>query len=216
MPVAWPSERLELDTDDPTLKALETLTPFGKGSRVTVVGPSRAGKTEAVRRVGEALAGREDLEVSAVLLGARPEEIADWAAGPVPVVTSLTFGHSADALAQALEQAVEQSRRVAARGGDAVLLVDGFEHLPTAAARRALVAARNLAEGGSLTILATALAPVGGETTVVALDPVLAALGSFPALALRESGTLRPELLVGPEGVEHIRATRAEQVQAQL
>jgi transcription termination factor Rho len=216
LPVAWPSERLALESDDPTLKALETLTPFGKGSRVTVAGPPRAGKTEALKRLAAALAGREGLEVTAVLLGARPEELADWAGGQVPVAASLTFGASADAQAQALEQAVEQGRRVAARGGDAVLLIDGFEHVPPAAARRALVAARNLAQGGSLTIVATAPAPLGGETTVATLDPVLASLGSFPALALGASGTLRPELLVGEEGVEHIRAARAEQLQAQL
>jgi len=95
---------------------------------------------------------------------------------------------------------------VAARGGDAVVLIDGFEYLPAAAARRALAAGRNLAGGGSLTVIATSPEPIGGETTVVALDRALAAAGSFPALALSESGTLRPELLVGESGAAAIRS----------
>ena len=216
LPVAWPTERLELGSDDPTLKALESLTPFGKGSRVTLTGPSRSGKTEALRRVAQSLSTREGLEATVVLTGSRPEELGDWASAGVPMACALTFAASPDAQLQALEQAVEQARRVAARGGDAVLLVDGLEYLPPAAARRALAAGRNLSEGGSLTVIATALLPVGGETTVVSLDPVLASLGRFPALALRASGTLRPELLVGESGAEEIRTARAEQLQAQL
>jgi transcription termination factor Rho len=133
----------------------------------------------------------------------RPEEIADW---PITPGSALTFAASADAQAQAVEQAVETGRRVAARGGDAVVLIDGFEYLPAAAARRALAAGRNLAGGGSLTVIATSPGPVGGETTVVALDRHAATLGNFPALALAESGTLRSELLVGEAGTAAIRS----------
>ncbi|HEY8582980.1 MAG TPA: hypothetical protein VIL49_08525, partial [Capillimicrobium sp.] len=67
----------------------------------------------------------------------------------------------------------------------------------------------NLAGGGSLTVIATSPAPVGGETTVIALDRAIAALGTFPALALAESGALRAELLVGETGVEALRAATA-------
>ena len=209
--VAWPSERIELGSEDPTAKAIEWLTPFGKGSRVTISGATRAGKTEALRRIAHALAGREGLEVSLVLAGVRPEEVDEW---PLAPVNALSFAASADAQAAAIEHAVELGRRVAARGGNAVVLVDGFEYLPPPAARRALGAARNLAEGGSLTIVATALAPVGGETTLVALDPAMAALGRFPALNLALSGTLRPELLVGEEGAAAIAGARAEALPA--
>jgi transcription termination factor Rho len=90
-----------------------------------------------------------------------------------------------------------------------VVLIDGFAYVGEGAARRALSAGRNLASGGSLTVVATASAPVGGETTVVALDADAAALGSFPALSLKDSGTLRPELLVGEAGAQAIRAARA-------
>jgi transcription termination factor Rho len=212
LPVAFPTERLELGSEDVTLKAVEWLTPFGKGSRMVVCGPARSGKTELVRRLVAELAGREGLEVHVVLAGARPEEIGEWASGPVAPVAALSFAASADSQAQAVEQVVEQGRRVAARGGDAVVVVDGVQHLPPHAARRTLAAARNLVDGGSLTIVATASAPLGGETTVVALDAGLTALRRFPALDLAASGTLRPELLVGEAGAEAIARARAEQV----
>jgi copper oxidase (laccase) domain-containing protein len=70
--------------------------------------------------------------------------------------------------------------------------------------------ARAIADGGSLTVIATAMMPLGGETTVVALDAMLTALGRFPALDLAASGTLRPELLVGEAGAEAIAKARAE------
>ena len=177
LPVAWPAERIQLGSEDPTVKAIEWLTPFGKGSRVVISGPSRAGKSEALRRLAGALSARAGLEVSAVLTGVRPEEIADW---PVEPGAALTFAASVDAQAQAVEQAVEVGRRVAARGGDAVVLIDSLEYLPAAAARRAMAAARNLAGGGSLTVIATAPEPVGGETTVVVLDRALAAARELP------------------------------------
>jgi transcription termination factor Rho len=89
--------------------------------------------------------------------------------------------------------------------------VDSLDGIAPAAARRALAAARNIADGGSLTIVATAALPVGGETTVVALDALLAGLGRFPAIDLSASGTLRSELLVGEAGAEAIAKARAEQ-----
>ena len=145
-----------------------------------------------------------------MLTGVRPEEVAEWQDGEPAPLASLTFAASADAQAQAVEQAIEQGRRVAARGGDAVVVIDTLELLAPAAARRALAAARNLVDGGSLTVLATAPAPLGGETTVVALDAGLTALRRFPALDLAASGTMRPELLVGDAGAEAIAKARAE------
>jgi transcription termination factor Rho len=212
LPAAFPSTRLELGSDDPTVKAIEWLTPIGKGSRVVLAGPARAGKSEALRRLAGALAGREGLELTLVLAGVRPEEVAEWKdAGPEPVA-ALSFAASPDAQAQALEQAIEQGRRVAARGGDAVVLVDTLDYVPAGAARRALAAARDIVDGGSLTVIATAAAPLGGETTVVALDPALTALGRFPAVDLAASGTLHPERLVGDAGAEAIAKARAEQL----
>jgi transcription termination factor Rho len=204
LPVSFPSERFELGSEDPTVKAIEWLTPFGKGSRVVLAGPARAGKTEALRRLAEALGALDGLEVSVVLAGVRPEELGE--------IGGLSFGSSPDSQAQAVEQAIEQGRRVAARGGDAVVLVDSLEYLPPQAARRALAAARNITDGGSLTVIATAAAPLGGETTVVTLDAALTALGRFPAIDLLASGVVRPELLVGDAGAEAIAKARAEQL----
>jgi transcription termination factor Rho len=122
----------------------------------------------------------------------------------------VSFAASSDAQAQAVGSAVEQGRRVAARGGDAVVLIDTLEYLSPAAARRALAAARNIVDGGSLTVVATAPAPLGGETTVVTLDAALTALGRFPAVNLAASGVVHPELLVGDAGAEAIAKARAE------
>ena len=213
LPAAFPTERIELGGDDPTLKAIEWLTPFGKGSRVTIAGPARAGKTEALRRLAGALAEREGLVVSVALAGVRPEEITEWNAGPVPVAASAGLSASVDAQGQAVEHAVEQARRIAARGGDAIVLVDTLEGVSPSTARRALAAARNIVDGGSLTVIATAAAPIGGETTVIALDAELASAGRFPALDLATSGTVRPELLVGDAGAEAIMAARREAVE---
>ena len=210
LPVIFPAERLALGTEDPTVKAIEWLTPFGKGSRVTLVGPARSGKTEALRRITAALAEQGGVELSVVLAGVRPEEVPDWQSGPAAPATAVSFAASADAQGQAVEQAVEQARRVAARGADAVVIVDSLEYVAPAVARRALAAARNIADGGSLTVIATAPAPLGGETTVIALDGTLTAMGRFPALDLAASGTMRPELLVGDAGAEAIAKARAE------
>ena len=212
LPCEFPAERFELGSEDPTVKAIEWLTPFGKGSRVVLAGPARSGKTEALRRLAGALAGLEGLDVSLVLAGVRPEEIGEWAQGPVDPGAALSFAASTDAQAQAVEQAIELGRRVAARGGDAVVLIDTLEHLPPHAARRALAAARNITDGGSLTVVATVAAPVGGETTVATLDAERTALGRFPALDLTRSGVLRPERLVGEAGAEAIAKARADQL----
>ena len=213
LPASFPTERLALGDDDPTVKAIEWLTPFGRGSRVTVVGAARAGKTEALRRIARALSGQEGLDVSIVLAGTRPEEIGEWTDRIAPAA-AVTFSASAEAQAHAIEQVVEQGRRVAARGQDAVVIVDSLEYVAPAAARRVLGAARNLTESGSLTVIAAAPAPVGGETTVVALDAALTALGRFPSLDLAASGTLRPDLLVGEAGAEAIARARAESLGA--
>jgi transcription termination factor Rho len=210
LPCTFPSVRLELGSDDPTLKAIEWLTPIGRGSRVVIIGGALAGKTETLRRLAAALAGVEGLELSLVLTGVRPEEAADWKAGPVAPAASLTLAAGADAQGQALERAVETAQRIAARGGHAVVLVDSLDGIAPAVARRALAAARAIVDGGSLTVIATAASPLGGETTVIGLDATRTAARNFPALDLRASGVLRPELLVGDAGAEAIASARAE------
>jgi transcription termination factor Rho len=213
LPVDWPSERLALGSQDPTLEAIEWLTPLGRGSRVVIVGARHAGKTETLRRMLETLHGREDLEVSLVLVGVRPEEVGQWREGPVAPAAALTFAASADSQDQALERVIDAAKRVAARGGDALVAIDSLDALHPQAARKALAAARNLRDGGSLTVIALAESPLGGETTVIALDAALTSTGRQPILDLINSGTLRPELLVGDDGAQAITKARAAAVE---
>jgi transcription termination factor Rho len=210
LPAAMPAERIKVGSEDPTLKAIEWLTPFGKGSRVAIVGASRSGKSEALRRLAGALAGRDELTLSVALAGVRPEEISEWAQGPVAPAAAVSFAASEEAQNSAIEPVIDQARRLAARGADAVVLIDTLDGASPQMARKAMASARNIVDGGSVTVIATASAPIGGETTVISLDVALASIGRFPALDLVASGTLRPELLVGEAGAEAIARTRAE------
>jgi transcription termination factor Rho len=214
LPVAYPSERLALGSEDPTLAAIEWLTPLGRGSRAVICGASRSGKTTTLHKMLAMLAGREGLDVSVVLAGVRPEEVADWQEGPVAPAAALSFAASADAQGQALERALDAAKRVAVRGADALVLVDGLDGMHPQAARKALAAARNLRDAGSLTLIATASRPFGGATTVIALDAALTSTGRQPILDLPGSGTLRAELLVGDDGAEAIAKARAAALEA--
>jgi transcription termination factor Rho len=213
LPAAFPDERFRLGSEDPTIKAIEWLTPLGRGSRVTISGEARAGKSHALRLLAAVLSEHEEVQLLVVLAGVRPEEISEWNAGPVVPSAAVSFAASQDAQDQAVELVVDQARRVAARGAHAVVLIDTLSGLHPNSARKALAAARNIVDGGSLTVIATAAAPIGGETTVIALDAELASAGRFPALDLTASGTIRPELLVGDAGAEAIMAARREAVE---
>ncbi len=210
LPAAFPADRIKLGSEDPTVNAIEFLTPFGKGSRVTIVGAARSGKTEALKRIAAALGTEDPPTVSLVLAGARPEEITEWGQGAHAPAAAVAFGGSQEVQNGAIEPVIDQARRLAARGADAIVLIDSLDGCSPHVARKALGAARNIVDGGSLTVIATATAPIGGETTVIALDLESAATGRYPALDLIASGVLRPELLVGQAGADAIAAARAE------
>ena len=210
LPSAFPQDRFRLGSEDPTVKAIEFLAPFGRGSRVAIIGAPGAGKTEALRRLLAALSSLEEIQISVALAGVRPEEISEWSAGAQAPSTALSLGASPDAQDHAVELVVDQARRIAARGAHAVVLIDSLDGLHPHAARKAMAAARNIVDGGSLTVIATASAPIGGETTIIALDRVLTIAGRFPALDLVASGTMRAELLVGEAGAEAIARARSE------
>ncbi|MFA4928494.1 MAG: Rho termination factor N-terminal domain-containing protein [Patulibacter sp.] len=205
-----PHELLAIESDDPTVAAIAWLTPLGRGSRAVIAGPHAAGKSEALRRLGAALNGIEDIELLTVLAGVRPEEIGDWSDAGLKPTVELDLAAGPDQRAKAIEEAVDQGRRIAGRGGNAVVLIDTLDGLAEGTARRILAAARKTKDGGSLTIIATRETPVGGESTVVHLDHALTSTGRFPSLDLATSGTLRPELLVGEDGAKAIAAARAE------
>jgi transcription termination factor Rho len=211
LPSTLPTERIVIGAEDPTLEAIEWLTPFGRGSRVTIVGGARAGKTEVLRRLATALVGTEDLTVLIALAGVRPEEISEYTNDPAGVpAAAVSFAASHDAAASAVEPVIDQARRLAARGGDAVVLLDTLDGLSPHTARKLMASARNIIDGGSVTVVATAQREIGGETTVIALDAALTGAGRFPALDLLASGTLKPELLVGEAGAAEITKTRAD------
>ncbi len=208
LPAAFPRERLQLGSEDSTLKAIEWLTPIGRGSRVAIVGAARAGKTETLRALLGALRDQEGLQISLVLAGVRPEEVADWQASEPAAVATLAA--SPDAQGQAIERAVESAKRLAGRGEHVLLAIDCLDGVAPHVARRALAAARNIVDGGSLTVIATAAEAFGGETTVIALDALRTSTGRLPALDLLASGTLKAELLVGEESAAEIVRVRAE------
>ena len=200
LPAAFPSERFRFESDDPTVSLIAERLPLGRGSRVAIVGERQSGTSETLRRLAVALAREEGLELRLVLAGVRPEEISEWRAGPVEPVAATSLAASTDALSQAVESAIEQARRLTSRGAHVVVLIDTLDGLPPHAARRALAAARNIPGGGSLTVIATAPAAVGGETSVIALDGALVQAGKFPAIDPDASWTMRAELLTGSWG----------------
>jgi transcription termination factor Rho len=214
LPASLPAQLIDLSGGDAELKAIQALTPFGRGSRVTITGGARAGKSELLRRIAAALAGQEELSVSVALAGVRPEEIGSWSADAEPALpapaAAVSFTASEDARAGALEPVVDQARRLAARGSHVVVLIDTLDGLSAHAARKLMVSARSLTDGGSVTIIATASEPVGGETTVIALDAAAAGAGRYPALDVLAGGTLRPELLVGETAARKIGRERAK------
>jgi transcription termination factor Rho len=210
LPAQFPDAQLTIGSGDATLEAIDWLTPFGKGSRVTIVGAARSGKSHTLRQLADALVEHDGLSVQVVLAGVRPEEIAEWGKAKVAPAAALSFAASEDAQNGVIEPVIDQARRLAARGSDAVVLIDSLDGCSPQMARRALASARDITDGGSLTVIATASAPIGGETTVIALDHELTSVGRFPAIDIFASGTMRPELLVGNEGAEAIARIRIE------
>lgn len=183
------SERL------PAPGALDLL-PFGKGSRVVVAGPAGAGATRLLGEIAAILHERaSELELTVVLAGARPEETTAWRqALPAVQVVGGSFDLPADDVAQALELAIERSKRVAERGGDAVVVVDSLAGVAAGPARRALGAARKLEQGGSLTVIAAA-GDGGDHLRVASTRIVLEGGGDEPHIATDRSGTQRADLL---------------------
>jgi transcription termination factor Rho len=196
--VDFPTEAFALG-DDPALTALP---PFGRGSRVLIVGPSRSGRSVLVARIAAVLAATEGLDVELLVVGVRPEELSAAKEVAHATASGLSFAASVDAQETAVEQAAERGRRIALRGGHAVLLVDTLDGLGSGAVRRTMAAARNLRGAGSLSVIATARVSLGGESTLITLS----AGGEIDPLA---SGTLRAELLTAAAKPARVRKPRA-------
>jgi transcription termination factor Rho len=167
--------------------------PFGRGSRVAVGGPPGSGITTLLRNVALTLAGVDDIELTVVLAGVRPEEVTEWRREEKLTVVGGAFDRPVDEQSQAAEIAVERGKRAVESGRHAAIVLDSLDALPPAVARRVFGAARAAEEGGSLTVIAsTGLA--GEPQRLATTQIVLEAGGDGPKLA-PSSGTLHADRL---------------------
>jgi transcription termination factor Rho len=230
----YPSERLRLEDGDtsPTARIIDLLAPIGKGQRGLIVAPPKAGKTTVLKTIAHAIAvGHPEVHLMLVLVGERPEEVTDLQRSVRGEVVYSTFDESPADHVRAAELAIERARRLAELGTDVVILLDSLTRLGRAynlaapatsrtlagglaasalqPPRQFLGAARNLEEGGSVTILSTALIDTGSLLDNVLFEEFkgtgnmelrlrrdLAEKRLFPAIDPAPSGTRRDDLLM--------------------
>jgi transcription termination factor Rho len=233
----YPEEKIELELDDPTKKDLTTrvldlITPLGKGQRALIVSPPRTGKTVMLQNIAHALAkNHPEVYLIVLLIDERPEEVTDMARSVRGEVVSSTFDEPAVRHVQVAEMVIEKAKRLVEHKRDVVILLDSITRLARAyntvvpssgkvltggvdanalqRPKRFFGAARNIEEGGSLTIIATALIDTGSRmdevifeefkgtgNSEIVLDRKVADKRTFPALDITKSGTRKEELLV--------------------
>jgi transcription termination factor Rho len=191
----FPTKKIGFASKSSTLKTIASNAPFGRGSRVSVVGPFASGRSTTLRMLAAELAAIEDLELAVVLAGVRPEERAEWVAAGVEPAAVETLTASADSQAKALDRAIDAARKVTAKGGHSAVVVDSLDDLDSQTARKLLGAARNVPGAGSLTVIAASREPVGGETTLIYLLSQDGGKIGDPAVDKAKSKTLRSNLL---------------------
>ncbi|MGH3404808.1 MAG: transcription termination factor Rho [Streptosporangiaceae bacterium] len=232
----YPSERLRLEAGDtsPTARIIDLVSPIGKGQRGLIVAPPKAGKTMVLKTIAHAIAtAYPEVHLMMVLVGERPEEVTDLRRSVRGEVVFSTFDQSPDDHVRAAEIAIERAKRLAELGRDVVVLLDSLTRLGRAynlaapassrtlsggvaasalqPPRQFLGAARSLEEGGSLTILSTALVDTGSQLDNVLFEEFkgtgnmelrlrrdLAEKRVFPAIDAAPSGTRRDDLLMDP------------------
>jgi transcription termination factor Rho len=233
----YPEEKLQLEFDDPTRKDLTTrvidlITPLGKGQRAIIVSPPRAGKTVMLQNIAHAIAANHpEVYLIVLLIDERPEEVTDMARSVRGEVISSTFDEPAQRHVQVAEMVIEKSKRLVEHKRDVVILLDSITRLARAyntvvpssgkvltggvdanalqRPKRFFGAARNIEEGGSLTIIATALIDTGSRmdevifeefkgtgNSEIVLDRKVADKRTFPSIDITKSGTRKEELLV--------------------
>lgn len=186
----YPDDRLPLE-DDPMLRAVDLAAPMGLGQRGVLVAPPRTGRVELLRRLAAALTADDELFVTVLLVGERPEEIQEWRQTTGAEVVATPFDEPPARHVQVADVVFERARRMVERGDDAVILVDSLTRLlrfclaelpptgrllggvDTAALhriRRYLGAARALEEGGSLTIIGVVSGDADSQMDTVLLD----------------------------------------------
>ncbi len=231
----YPQERLRLETDatNMTGRIIDMISPIGKGQRGLIVSPPKAGKTMIMQTIANAITSNNpEVHLMVVLVDERPEEVTDFQRTTSGEVIASTFDRPADDHTTISELAIERAKRLVEMGKDVVILLDGITRLGRAynlaapASGRILSggvdsaalyppkkffgAARNIENGGSLTILATALIETGSKMDEVIFEEFkgtgnmelrlrrdLADKRIFPAIDIDASGTRREELLMG-------------------
>jgi len=233
----YPQERLRLETEPTilTTRIIDLIAPIGKGQRGLIVAPSKAGKTMVMQAIANAItANNPECHLMVVLVDERPEEVTDMQRAVKGEVISSTFDRPADDHTTVAELAIERAKRLVEMGHDVVVLLDSITKLGRAynlsapasgrilsggvdsaalyPPKRFFGAARNIENGGSLTILATALVETGSRMDEVIFEEFkgtgnmelrlsrdLANRRIFPAVDVNASSTRREEILLGAE-----------------
>jgi len=241
-----PRERFRLseNTQDPSLRLLDLLTPLGKGQRGLVVAPPRTGKTILLQKLAQALSkNHPEAHLIVLLIDERPEEATDWKRSALGEVISSTSDEMAESHVAVAELVLERAKRLLELKRDVIILLDSLTrlgrayNLETKNSGRTLSggvdarclekpkaffgAARKAEEGGSLTILATALIETGSRMDEVifeefkgtgnmelVLSRKLADLRVFPAMDIQRSGTRKEEKLLSPEELDSVWSLR--------
>ena len=245
----YPDERFEMEIDDPTLKdrsarVIDVVAPLGKGQRALIVSPPRTGKTVLLQNVAHSItANHPECYLIVLLIDERPEEVTDMQRSVDGEVVSSTFDEPAARHVQVAEMVIEKAKRLTEHGRDVVILLDSITRLGRAyntvvpssgkvltggvdanalqRPKRFFGAARNIEEGGSLTIIATALIDTGSRMDEVIfeefkgtgnseliLDRKVADKRVFPAIDITRSGTRKEELLVDPGTLNKMHVLR--------
>ena len=233
----YPEEHLKMEMDDPTIKdyttrILDLIAPMGKGQRALIVSPPRVGKTMMLQNIAHAItANHPEAYLIVLLIDERPEEVTDMKRSVRGEVISSTFDEPASRHVQVADMVISRAKRLVEHKRDVVILLDSITRLARAyntvvpssgkvltggvdsnalqRPKRFFGAARNIEEGGSMTIIGTALIDTGSRmdevifeefkgtgNSEIILDRKLADKRSFPAIDITKSGTRKEELLV--------------------
>lgn len=245
----YPNEKLTLEFDDPTKKdytprVVEMVSPLGKGQRGLIVAPPRTGKTVMLQSIANSIeANHPEAYLIVLLIDERPEEVTDMKRTVKGEVVSSTFDEPANRHVQVAEMVIEKAKRLVEHKRDVIILLDSITRLARAyntvvpssgkvltggvdanalqRPKRFFGAARNIEEGGSLTIIATALIDTGSRMDEVIfeefkgtgnseliLDRKLADKRVFPAIDITKSGTRKEELLVPKKDLQKMWVLR--------
>ncbi len=245
----YPNKKLTLEYEDPTKKKftqriIEIVAPIGKGQRALIVAPPRTGKTVMMQEIANAITtNHPEVYLIVLLIDERPEEVTDMSRTVKGEVISSTFDEPATRHVQVAEMVIEKAKRLVEHKRDVVILLDSITRLGRAyntvvpssgkvltggvdanalqRPKRFFGAARNIEEGGSLTIIATALIETGSRMDEVifeefkgtgnselVLDRKISDKRIFPAIDIQKSGTRKEELLVDPASLSKMWVLR--------